>query len=239
MMQLLDLETQLARERRINAALIDRVERSTDLAGNAFSLFETAIALENRVRERTGDLEQALAQLAATNAALAKTQAEAEDSRRRLTDAIESTSEGIAIFDADDRLVMCNATYLGLWPSIADRIRPGMRFDEIIGLVAADGTTLGAMIAPDIWLSERLAQHAIASGSHVHALADGRWIQINEIRTSEGGIVGVYTDITEVKAEDARARAQELAQRSLLLQATLDSIQAGIAVYDRERQLVA
>nr|HMN31384.1 amidase family protein [Caldilineaceae bacterium] len=43
-------------------------------------------------------------------------------------------------------------------------------------------------------------------------LADGRWVQINELRTSDGGIVGIYTDITEVKAEDARARALELAE---------------------------
>lgn len=49
---------------------------------------------------------------------------------------------------------------------------------------------------------ERLARHSIAGGGHVQALADGRWVQSNELRTSEGGIVGIYTDITEVTAED-------------------------------------
>jgi signal transduction histidine kinase len=197
------LEAEIAKLRRINTVLMDRVERSTDLQGNAFSLFENAIALEGKVRQRTADLERTLGALAASNAALAATRDAADEAQRRLRDAIESINEGFAIFDAEDRLVLCNQTYLGLWPNIADRIAPGVTFDEITRMVVEDGSTLGARIAPDRWMSERLTQHKVAAGGHVHALADGRWIQINELRTSEGGIVGVYTDITETKTETA------------------------------------
>lgn len=233
------LEAEIVKLKRINTALIDRVERSTDLQGNAFSLFETAISLEGKVRERIADLEQALDALARSNAALGIAKETADDAQRRLRDAIESINEGFAIFDADDRLVLCNQTYLGLWPKIADRIVPGISFSEITDMIGKDGTTLGAMVAHDRWVSERMAQRMVASGGHVHALADGRWIQINELRTSEGGIVGVYTDITEVKAEDARLRARELAEKSAILQATLDTIPQGVCVYDAERRLVA
>ncbi|CAN5368744.1 hybrid sensor histidine kinase/response regulator [soil metagenome] len=233
------LEAQIVKLKRINAALMDRVERSTDLQGNAFSLFETAISLEGKVRDRTRDLERALQQLAQSNAALGIAKESADDAQLRLRDAIESINEGFAIFDADDRLVLCNQTYLGIWPKIADRILPGMTFSEITAMIGKDGTTLGAMVAPDRWVSERMAQRMIADGGHVHALADGRWIQINELRTSEGGIVGVYTDITEVKAEDARLRARELAEKSAILQATLDTIPQGVCVYDADRRLVA
>lgn len=233
------LEAELAKVKRINAALIDRVERSTDLQGNAFSLFETAISLEGKVRKRTVDLEQALDALAQSNAALGVAKEAADDAQRRLRDAIESINEGFALFDVDDRLVLCNQTYLGLWPKIADRIVPGISFSDITDMISKDGTTLGAMVAPDRWVSERMAQRMVASGGHVHALADGRWIQINELRTSEGGIVGVYTDITEVKAEDARLRARELAEKSAILQATLDTIPQGVCVYGPDRRLVA
>ncbi|MFA6122669.1 MAG: NahK/ErcS family hybrid sensor histidine kinase/response regulator [Sphingomonas sp.] len=233
------LEAENTKLKRINAALIDRVERATDLQGNAFSLFETAISLEGKIRERTADLEQALGALAQSNAALAVAKEVADDAQRRLRDAIESINEGFAIFDADDRLVLCNQTYLGLWPKIADRIVPGIAFSEIADMIGKDGSMLGAMVARDRWVSERLAQRMVASGGHVHALADGRWIQINELRTSEGGIVGVYTDITEVKAEDARLRAREMAEKSAILQATLDTIAQGVCVYDAERRLVA
>lgn len=233
------LEAQIVKLKRINTALMDRVERSTDLQGNAFSLFETAISLEGKVRERTTDLERALKELAQSNAALGVAKESAEEAQLRLRDAIESINEGFAIFDADDRLVLCNQTYLGIWPTIADRIVPGISFSEITDMIGKDGTTLGAMVAPDRWVSERMAQRVVADGGHVHALADGRWIQINELRTSDGGIVGVYTDITEVKAEDARTRARELAEKSAILQATLDTIPQGVCVYDADRRLVA
>jgi signal transduction histidine kinase/PAS domain-containing protein len=233
------LEAENAKLRKINAALMDRVERSTDLQGNAFSLFETAISLEGKVRERTLDLEQALDALAGSNAALGTARDKADEAQRRLRDAIESINEGFAIFDADDRLVLCNQTYLGLWPNIAHRIKPGITFDELARAIGDDGTTLGALVAPDRWVSERVAQHRVAEGGHVHALADGRWIQINELRTSEGGIVGVYTDITQVKADDARERTREMAEKTAILQATLDNIRLGVCVYDAERRLIA
>ncbi|MGK4422681.1 hypothetical protein ACSLVQ_30960, partial [Klebsiella pneumoniae] len=63
-------------------ALMSRVERSTDQQLNAFSLFETAIALDQQVRDRTQQLKQALQSLEKTNGRLlqAKQQAEAASS---------------------------------------------------------------------------------------------------------------------------------------------------------------
>ncbi|QXQ05945.1 PAS-domain containing protein [Sphingosinicellaceae bacterium] len=231
------LRREVAKLRRINEALMDRVERSTDLQGGAYSVFQTAITLEERVRDRTRELGDAMRALSASNAGLSRANEEAGLAQQRFRDAIESINEGFALFDTDDRLVLCNSTYLGLWPTIADRIVPGLTFHEIAGLIAEEGITLGAMVTPDRWLSERISQHAIADGAHVHAFADGRWIQINELRTFEGGIVCVYTDITDVKVADARLRERELAAKSDLLQATLDAIPHGVAVYDADRRL--
>ena len=145
------LESENAKLRKINAALMDRVERSTDLQGNAFSLFETAISLEGKVRERTLDLERALDALAGSNAALGTARDKADEAQRRLRDAIESINEGFAIFDADDRLVLCNQTYLGLWPNVADRIVPGITFDELARAIGNDDTTLARSSRPDRW----------------------------------------------------------------------------------------
>jgi PAS domain-containing protein/CheY-like chemotaxis protein len=114
-----------------------------------------------------------------------------------------------------------------------------MEFSQIARLAAEHGRPLGAVVAPDRWVSERLARHGVADGGHVQALADGRWVQINELRTSEGGIVGIYTDITEVKAEDARARARELGERNLILQSTLDTLSEGVCMFDSSGRLSA
>lgn len=225
--------------RKINAALIDRVERSNDMAGNAFSMFETAITLEAMVRERTVELEDALGRLAIANADLAQAHASADAAQTRLRDAIDSINEGFVLFDAEDRLVLFNEAYLGFWPEIADQVREGLSFDELARLAAAHHRTPGSLVAPDRWVSDRLARHSVADGGHVQALSDGRWVQINELRTSEGGIVGIYTDITEVKAQDARNRALELAERNLILQSTLDNLSEGVCLFDAQGRVAA
>ena len=46
-----ELETRVARLEKVNSVLIDRVERSMDSQGSAFSLFQTAIGLERQIRE--------------------------------------------------------------------------------------------------------------------------------------------------------------------------------------------
>lgn len=233
------LNARIAKLEKINTALMDRVERSNDVAGNAFSMFETAISLEAKVRDRTSALKDALTRLAQANADIAAAHESAEAARTRLRDAIHSINEGFVLFDADDRLVLYNDAYLGFWPLLADQIREGMPFDELARLAAEHERPGGSLTAPDRWVSERLARHSIADGGHVQALADGRWVQVNELRTSDGGIVGIYTDITEVKTEDARERARELAERNLVLQATLDNLSEGVCVFDTEGRISA
>lgn len=66
------------RLKKINAALVSRVERSMDQQGNAFSLFQTAISLENRVRIRTEELHSTLRRLEQSNIDLSAAKENAE-----------------------------------------------------------------------------------------------------------------------------------------------------------------
>jgi len=72
------LERRLEKLTKINAVLMDRVERSMDQQGNAFSLFQTAIGLEAKVRSRTEELTTVLRRLEGTNEALLLAKEEAE-----------------------------------------------------------------------------------------------------------------------------------------------------------------
>ncbi|WP_448204023.1 NahK/ErcS family hybrid sensor histidine kinase/response regulator [Azospirillum sp. sgz302134] len=233
------LERENAKLRRINQVLMDRVERSMDVQGGAFSLFQTAIVLEQKVRERTLELERALRELENSHRDLARAKELADTMRTRLSEAIESVNEGFAIFDSDDRLVLCNNKYLALWPEIRDRIMPGVRFKDIAELAASSRSVADAYPRPDLWLAQRLAQHRELKGPYIYRLSDGRWIQVNERRTRDGGVVGIYTDITDIKEHETRRRERELAEKSALLQATLDNIAQGVGVYDRDQRLVA
>jgi signal transduction histidine kinase len=232
------LREQVRKLEAINAALMDRVERSSDLQAGAFSMFENAITLEAMVRARTGELEEAMVKLASINAQIEAAHHDADAARARLRDAIQSLSDGFALFDTDDRLVMCNEAFLDIWPQFRPIVDDRPSFSELVDLLAGHGSTLGSLVAPERWKHERLARHRNA-GAHVQLLSDGRWLQINELRTSEGGTVGIYTDITTVKAEDARQRARELAERNLALQSTLDTLSEGACLFGPNQQLQA
>jgi signal transduction histidine kinase/CheY-like chemotaxis protein len=69
----------------------------------------------------------------------------------------------------------------------------------------------------------------------VEQLTDsGRWVRIEERKTSDGGVVGLRSDITELKR-----RESELSRRTTLLRTTLQNMGEGIAVYDKDRKLLA
>ena len=237
--EIAELERKVAKLERINQVLVDRVERSMDGQGSAFSLFQTAIVLEAQIRARTLALERTLADLEQSYHHAARAQEQAETARLRLLASIESISEGFALFDADDRLVLFNQRYLTFWPGMADRIHTDMLFAEIVHLAIQHKCVLDAYRDPEGWIDRRLQQHADSHGPSVHALSDGRWMQVNEKRTRDGGIVGVYTDITSLKRAETQQREAELAQKTNLLQATLDNIFQGVAVYDRHLALAA
>jgi signal transduction histidine kinase/CheY-like chemotaxis protein len=141
---------------------------------------------------------------------------EAMQARRRLTDALESISEGFFIYDADDRMVLCNSRYRELYPGMADVYRPGLEFEEMLRTVVERGIVADAAERPQEWIERRLAQHRNPSGSLLHPQSDGRWIQINERKTQDGGTVGVFTDVTELK----RREQEVAAARDAAMQAT-------------------
>lgn len=218
--------------RKINKVLMDRVERSTDWQGNAFSLFQAAIVLEGRVEERTTQLETALRQLEIVNADLSRAKELAETAQSRLREAVESISEGFALFDATDRLVLWNSNYVGLIKMLGQNVRVGMPFAEIIHTAVASGTIPDALGREADWIASRLTYHGNPRRSFIYSLADGRWVQVNERRTQDGGMVSLYTDITDIKTTEEQRRERELAERSLLLQGMMESLSQGVAVFD-------
>ncbi|MGH8355340.1 MAG: NahK/ErcS family hybrid sensor histidine kinase/response regulator, partial [Pseudomonas sp.] len=65
----------------------------------------------------------------------------------------------------------------------------------------------------------------------------GRWLQVSERPTREGGLVILYTDITELKISETARREQALAQKSRLLQRAVDNLSQGVAMVNTEGAL--
>jgi signal transduction histidine kinase/DNA-binding response OmpR family regulator len=135
-------------------------------------------------------------------------------SHARLLEAIESISEGFALYDTHDRLVLCNRQYREVFHADASDL-VGKRFEEIMRALVDRGLVPGAKGSAEEWLRQRVAQHRVPPGPHIHQHQDGRWRQINERQIKDVGIVAVYTDITELKqAEMEMARAIQDAQQA-------------------------
>jgi len=83
------------RLKKINAALVSRVERSMDQQGNAFSLFQTAISLENRVRMRTEELHATLRHLEQSNIDLSAAKENAEQANLSKTRFLAAASHDV------------------------------------------------------------------------------------------------------------------------------------------------
>ncbi len=68
-----------------------------------------------------------------------------------------------------------------------------------------------------------------AEGS-VFLLSNGRWVQMTERSTREGGLVVLYSDITDIKNTETARREQALAEKSRLLQSTVDNLSQGVVL---------
>jgi diguanylate cyclase (GGDEF)-like protein/PAS domain S-box-containing protein len=129
-------------------------------------------------------------------------------SERRLRDAIDVMDNGFALFDADDRLIVCNSGFIdpGTRRTFGNPV--GRTFEEIFTAFAhGELTAAGALADREAWLKWRLEVHRKPPREAIEVQwTDGRWMRVTERRTAEGGYVGIWTDITALKMAETRLR---------------------------------
>ncbi len=129
-------------------------------------------------------------------------QARAQSAETRLRDAIESVSEAFVLWDRHGRLLMSNSNFRSFFDLDPMLLKPGAA-REIVEAAAK-----GAV---------RQEYPAAAEGVREAELADGRWVQISEQPTAEGGLVVTAADITAVKAQEEARRLNEEALRKAVV----------------------
>ncbi|MGL4315457.1 MAG: hybrid sensor histidine kinase/response regulator NahK/ErcS' [Pseudomonas sp.] len=219
-----ELEAQNARLRTINSALIERVESGHSLRSDGYAAFQHSVVLAEQVRERTDALNQAMTELKSSNQMLSDARLRAETAHQHLIDAIESISDAFVLFDKEQRIVLFNSRFKEFWSRTRARISAGTRLSEIKRLAQSTGL-----------ITEE--QRGRGDGHTVYRLMNGRWVQVSERPTREGGLVILYTDITELKQSETQRREQALAQKSRLLQRAVDNLSQGVAMVSAEGQL--
>lgn len=160
-------------------------------------------------------------------------QAALQASEQRLTDAIETISEGFSLYDSEDRLVLGNQKYGELFDAGEGPPEPGAAFETILRNAVAHGLIEDAKGREEGWLRQRLDEHRYPGEPILQRRSDGRWLQISERRTEAGGTVAVYNDLTDIKESERRAAAAN----QLILQSLHYASRIQSAVLPARREL--
>ncbi|WP_454630159.1 ATP-binding protein [Bradyrhizobium cenepequi] len=138
----------------------------------------------------------------------------------RLRDAIETIPEAFVLWDAEDRLVLCNSHFQRLHKLPDSAVAPGTSYETVI--------EVGRM--PEV--RTRLHETGVpmpGARTFEAQLDDGSWLHISERRTKDGGYVSVGTDITRIKEHEHR-----LVDNDLRLRATVVDLKRSQAELERQ-----
>ena len=157
-----------------------------------------------------------------------KAEAEARlQAQVQLTDAIKSLDEGFALFDAEDRLVVCNAKYKELFfPGAEENVTPGARFEDLVRAHARSGKSPEALAGGSKWIAGRIARHRDPGAPFEQRACNDRWVLTSEHRTRDGGTVSVHTDVTELRRAEEQLRGRNKVFERLATGASLDEVLA-------------
>jgi two-component system cell cycle sensor histidine kinase PleC len=150
---------------------------------------------------------------------------ESATAEMRLSDAIEAISEAFVVWDASNRLVLCNSKFKSLHGLTDEACLRGTPYEEI----SAAGSK------PIVRMQLSSEGRAVPGARTFEAqLDDGRWLQISERRTKDGGFVSVGTNITELKRHEER-----LIESEKRLKATVVDLQSSQHTLERQTEQLA
>jgi PAS domain S-box-containing protein len=206
--QIREFEEAISSLEEINRVLMERVERSTDSAGSAFSLFETNILLQQRVHQHTDELEQSNLKLQAEISERKRVESELRESHARFRDIALSTSDWLWEVDAQGRYTFCSEKVESVLGYTPQEIMGKTPFDLMspgdAERISRQFKNLAAERAPIVDL-ENWNVHK--DGHSVCLLTSG--IPILDAQGNLMGYRGTDKDITERKRAEAALRESE------------------------------
>jgi two-component system, cell cycle sensor histidine kinase PleC len=215
--ELYDIGAQLADGR---IASIDRAFRMRDVHGNWVWLRARC-----EVRRRTGEPGPHLIGIAVDITEQKNLVEKTVAADLRLRDAIETIPEAFVLWDADNRLVLCNSNFQQLYGLADDAVVPNTAFEAV--LAAGRHPVISTKTLHD-------SQQLPGARTFEAQLQDGRWLHISERRTKDGGYVSVGTDITTLKLHE-----QKLIESEQRLKATVADLRASQEILESQAQQLA
>jgi diguanylate cyclase (GGDEF)-like protein len=179
------------------------------IAGVALSVLGMSLVgvlADRRLANRTRKFEEIINQLSLAQQQVEGSQKELQEQKLRLDTAINHMGEGLCMFDAEKRLVVCNDRYAEMYRLPPELLRPGTPHREIIKHRIANGIFKGETSdgAAKQLISILDALPADAIASRVDEFADGRLISVTRQPMAGGGWVATHLDVTEQRRSAAK-----------------------------------
>ena len=164
-----------------------------------------------------------------------------EEHATRLMAALDAMQDGFCYYDSDDRLLLYNKAFVEMYPGLEDLIRPGVKFEALIDAGLERGVFLPGDGSPEEWREHALRSRKSGTQTEsIVSIAGGRVIMHRDRRTEDGGMLGVRTDITDIKAKEQSLkhakRDAEAAQKRL--RSAIEALDSGFVVWDGDDRLV-
>ncbi len=150
-----------------------------------------------------------------------------------LHEGIEALPVGFAIYDAEDRLTICNENYRETMPTSSGSIKPGVLFED---LVRPSAYLAGAQLGiddPEEYIRMRVYSERRSKGSWLLRWPNGRVIETTDRKTASGGHISVRRDITQV---ENLTEALKLSEE--MLREGIEALPVGFSIYDADDKLV-
>ncbi|MGQ3027638.1 MAG: ATP-binding protein [Ferrovibrionaceae bacterium] len=148
--------------------------------------------------------------------------------------AMAACVDGIALFDADDRLIRSNEIFAGLHPPLAGRLAERPELDRLIVTLAQSGDLAEPTSEGWEWRAVRLGARRTGRDEGELAYRDGRVVRITEYRLEHGLIVSTHTDVTP-----QRRREQIIAQSEARFRAVFATASDAVAILDGDGTVTA
>ena len=133
--------------------------------------------------------------------------------QQRFIDAMEHLLAGFSWWDADRRFIACNSFFAKIQGQIADKLIPGVLYDDYVRLIAESHNMHNSFTDQEQWIAERIAEFEAEFNDRESTTFDGRTYFIRKITLDDGSMIAFHFDITERKqAEQDIVKAKELAE---------------------------
>lgn len=204
--------------KKINEALIYRIEEGGGKQNVAYSVFENSVHLSHQVNIKTHELNIALKDLQVVNKELVRASNLATQSKQLFSDAIESINQAFVLLDNKGNILLLNSRFEKFWHEFNFYPKPGDHYYELKSLAKRKGIILS--LTPS------------KNNQSIYHLNNNRWFQLTERPTSDGGSVLLFTDITDLKLAESARYERAIAKQNRLLQGLIDNLNQGVLLVD-------